>query len=241
MSRRVIVNAGLVAALLLGAAFAAIIGTAEAQDATPTSDDTFPVTITFLNAMTALDDVDIFINGDDKDQRVVEGLPYGEFSEAFEGTAPATNVIVKQNVNLGFDQWLFNTIIPTEAGKNYLVVISDFIIIPTLVDTSVTSDSGARFRFIHAAAQAPPVDVVFDGQVAVEELRYGQASDIGFAEAGTYDVTINQAGTDTVVIESTGVEAEAGKVYTAVVIGEPGSSEEPITAVVHVEELQSDA
>lgn len=76
----------------------------------------FPINITFLNAMTAQQEIDVFVNGSDKDQRVVEGLKYGEFSDVFEGSSPVTNIIIKRNVNLGFDQWLFNTVVPTEAG-----------------------------------------------------------------------------------------------------------------------------
>src|SRR5215204_4181841 len=68
-----------------------------AQDATPEGDDA-PVELVFVNALTALEKVDVYINGDESDQRVVEGLEYGTTSEAIEGTAPGTVVVVRQNV-----------------------------------------------------------------------------------------------------------------------------------------------
>src|SRR3954470_10991913 len=61
-----------------------------AQDSTPAEGQTFPVHIQFLNAMTALDAVDVYINGDESNQRVAEGLEYGAVSDAYEGTAPVT-------------------------------------------------------------------------------------------------------------------------------------------------------
>src|SRR5687768_15741090 len=82
-----------------------------AQDSTPADQETFPVNIRFLNAMTSLDAVDVYINGDESEQRVVEGLEYGTVSETFEGTAPVTGVLIKQNVNAGYDRYIFNTIV----------------------------------------------------------------------------------------------------------------------------------
>ncbi|MEZ4504607.1 MAG: hypothetical protein R2848_01815 [Thermomicrobiales bacterium] len=109
------------------------------------------MTITFVNAMTSLDAVDVYINGDDKDQRVVEGLAYGDTSAEFTGTAPATAILVKQNVSWGIDRWLYNTLVPTEAGKSYVIVISDFVIIPVVLDTSHTVGATA-----HDWRECPP-------------------------------------------------------------------------------------
>src|SRR5215204_2632209 len=117
----------LVLALMAMSALAIGMGSVVAQDSTPPSDETFPVNIRFLNAMTALDKVDVYINGDESDQRVVEGLEYGTVSDAYTGTAPVTGVVVKQNVT-GFDRYIFSTVVPTEAGKEYLVVITDLFL-----------------------------------------------------------------------------------------------------------------
>ena len=80
------------AALLMSffalSALALGMGTAQAQDSTPASDQSFPVNIRFMNAMTSLDKVDVYINGDESDQRVVEGLEYGTVSEAANDCDP---------------------------------------------------------------------------------------------------------------------------------------------------------
>jgi hypothetical protein len=212
-----------------------------AQDSTPADQETFPVNIRFLNAMTSLDAVDVYINGDESEQRVVEGLEYGTVSETFEGTAPVTGVLIKQNVNAGYDRYIFNTIVPTEAGKEYLVVISDLLIIPTEFDTSPLGADMVRARAIHAAPQAPAVDMyasdsgggaaLADLVPAVTDLQYGEAGDGGTLPAGSYDVRLTQTGTDTVAAEVTGLAMDAGQVYAVVLIGTPGDTDKPLTLV----------
>jgi hypothetical protein len=229
---------GLIAfALALGLA-----GPVVAQEGTPDTSQTggsFPVQITFVNAVTSLESIDVYINGDDSEQRVVEGLEYGTVSETFEGTAPGTIIVIKQNVNWGFDRYLFDTLVPTEAGKSYVVTISDFLIIPTEVDLSATEPGAARTRGVHAAAQAPSVDVYVTpageefsvGNVVplISDLAYGRVTDGGPTPAGSYDLRLTATGTDTVALESPGLTVEAGQVYTFIVIGKPGSTEQPLT------------
>lgn len=227
----------LVAVLALSLGFVASMPMARAQDATPGSE--FPVNIRFLNAMTSLDKIDVYINGDESEQRVVEGLEYGTVSDAYQGTAPVTAVIVKQNVNSGFDRYLYQVVVPTEAGKDYLVVVSDLLIIPTELDLSPTGDDQARVRAINAAAQAPALDfyltrasdstVVGDLAPVVTDIRFGQATDAGEVHSGTYDITAKATGTDTVAVESSGTAIDAGQSYTFVVIGSPGSTDTPLT------------
>ena len=221
----------LVVALLAGTALRIAVGSTSAQD-----QPWFPVQIRFLNAMTAQKEIDVFVNGSDTDQRVVEGLEYGTISETFTGTSPATNVVVKNNVNLGFDQWLFNTVVPTEAGRTYLVVVSDFVVIPVMVDNGTIAAEGATARLVHASSQAPSIDVLVNDEVAVTDLKYGRASDAGILPAGTYNFKLNAAGTDSTALEVDGVELADGNSYTFVAIGEPGSTEEPLTVVVDVVE-----
>jgi hypothetical protein len=233
-----------IAALLLSfwamSAMTLGIGAAQAQDSTPASDESFPVNIRFLNAMTSLDKVDVYINGDESDQRVIEGLEYGTASEAFTGTAPVTGVVVKQNVT-GFDRYIYSTVVPTEAGKEYLVVITDLVLIPTEFDQSRTGAGMARARVINAAPQSPALDIFASeagAGVALGDLipvitgiGYGGVTDGGELDAGSYDVVATEAGTTNVAIESPGMALEAGQVYTMVVIGTPGSTEQPLTIV----------
>lgn len=240
----------LVSTLVVAMALIAMSGVAVgAQDATPESSSSFPVEITFVNGLTALSAVDVYINGDEEGQRVIEGLKYGETSQAFEGTAPGTVVVVKQNVNFGVDRYLYSTLVPTAAGQSYVVVISDFILIPVQIDLSAVSGSGARTVAAQAASEAPAVDIYAAPTGAefaignlipfVTDLRYGTTTAGTAVEAGTYDVTLTQTGTDTVVLQQAGVTVDAGQSYVFVLIGKPGSSDQPLTLVTVAQPLAS--
>lgn len=208
-----------------------------AQDATPGNE--FPVNIRFLNAMTAVDTIDVYINGDQEEQRVATGLEYGAVSDAYQGTAPVTAVIIKQSINNGFDQYLYQVVVPTAAGKDYLVVVSDLLIIPTEMDLSATGADQARVRAINAAAQSPALDfyvtrasdeaVAGDLNPVVTDIRFGEATNVGEVPAGSYDLTAKATGTDTVAVQSNGMAIDAGQSYTYVVMGSPGSSDHPLT------------
>lgn len=221
---------------LLAVSAMGIASSVSAQDATPTADQAgFPVNIKFLNAMTAMDTVDVYINGYDKDERVVEGLAYGTFSDTYEGTSPATQITVKNNVNLGFDQYLFDTVIASEAGQSYIVVISDFLVIPIQVNTNAIPVGGdivdpARARLVHASSQSPAVDVLLNDEIVLRNIRYGQAGEGGVLAAASYTVSLNQTGTSNAVI-SQDITLENGTAAVYVVIGTPGSTDTPLTIV----------
>ena len=195
----------------------------------------------FVNAMTSLESVDVYVNGDEEEQRVVEGLEYGTVSEEFQGTAPGTVVVVKQNVNLGFDQYLFNTLIPTAAGNTYVIVISDFLISPVQLDTSATAGDGARTVGVHAASQAPAVDLyvtpageafsIGDVVPLIAGLQYGYTTAGGPAATGSYDVRLTQSDSDALVLEQAGIAIDANLSYAFVLIGKPGSTEQPLTLI----------
>jgi hypothetical protein len=225
------------AVVALSVGFLASMPVVRAQDSTPANE--FPVNIRFLNAMTSVDKIDVYINGDESDQRVAEALEYGVVSDAYEGTAPVTAVVIKQNVDNGFDQYLYQIVVPTQAGQDYLVVVSDLLIIPTEMDLTATGADQARVRAINAAAQSPALDFYLtrasEGTVAgdlspvVTDIRFGEATDTGETPAGSYDITANATGTDEVAVTSAGVAIDAGQSYTFVVIGTPGSTETPLT------------
>ncbi|HET9661432.1 MAG TPA: DUF4397 domain-containing protein [Thermomicrobiales bacterium] len=238
---------GLTLALMLASIGSAAVA---AQDSgTPAAQGSFPVSITFVNGMTSLSAVDVYLNGTDKDQRVVEGLKYGDVSESFEGTAPGTVVTVKQNVNFGIDRYLYQTLVPTAAGQSYVVVISDFVLIPVQVDLSQAAADAARTVAVHAASEAPAVDIYATpsgqqfsiGNVVpvVTNVKYGTSTAGGTVVAGAYDINLTQTGTDTEVLQQDGVTIDAGQSYVFVLIGQPGSTEQPLTLVTVSQPLVS--
>ena len=233
---RSLVGAFLALFMLLGSGTTAM----HAQDSTPESDDA-PVELVFVNALTALEKVDVYINGDESDQRVIEGLDYGVTSDTIEGTAPGTVVVIRQNVPWRVDRDIFNTMIPTEPGKTYVVVISDFFVIPVQLDRDKPRIGDARSIGVHAAAEAPPVDVYASESsrrvpignlvALIEDLQYGYSTAGGPVRTGTFDLRLTEAGTDTVVLEQDGITIEPDTSTVFVIIGKPGSQEQPLTVL----------
>jgi Domain of unknown function (DUF4397) len=106
---------------------------------------------------------------------------------------------------------------------------------------SPLSGNQARARAIHAAAQAPSVDIyaseagattaLTDLVPIVRDLQYGQAGEGGEINAGSFDVKLTATGTDTVAAEVDGLTVDAGQVYSFVIIGTPGDTDKPLTIV----------
>jgi hypothetical protein len=72
---------------------------------------------------------------------------------------------------------------------------------------------------------------VGDLEPVVTDVRYGQATDAGELLAASIDITAKATGTDTVAVESSGIDLQASNFYTFVVIGSPGSTDQPLTIV----------
>jgi len=228
------------AALVVAGLLPALAHSAAAQDSTATAaaGQSFPVTARFINAMTSVDKIDIDLNSDDN--RVVQDLEYGKVSDPVEMTAPLSNVIVKEPRNNQYDLWLFDTVVSTQAGSSYIITVSDLFVIPVQVDTSPLGPVLARGRVVHAAAQAPAVDVLLNDKPSrITNLKYGMASDTGEVPAGTYDVKLNQTGTTTTALDVPNTALDAGQSYVMVLIGKPGSTDQPLTTVTVATPVQA--
>lgn len=82
-------------------------------------------------------------------------------------------------------------------------------------------DEEAGLRVAHASPNAPEVDVLLDGDAAVEGLAFRSVTDYLELSPGEYDIAVNVAETDETVFEAEDVELEAED-YTAVARGEVG-------------------
>jgi Domain of unknown function (DUF4397) len=73
----------------------------------------------------------------------------------------------------------------------------------------------AKVRFIHASPDAPAVDITAKGSTAkiFDNVAFKGASIVETA-AGTLDLDVKVAGSQTVALSLTGVKLDAGKIYT---------------------------
>ncbi len=99
----------------------------------------------------------------------------------------------------------------------------------------------SRIRIVHASPDAPKVDILVLGQVAVEALPYGEYTDyIPLpVPSGTYPVQVNVSGTSTVVA-SLNVTIQDNMSYTAVALGFAGPGKEPGFRVVVLPDTRGD-
>ena len=78
--------------------------------------------------------------------------------------------------------------------------------------------SQAMVRAAHFIPDAPAVDVLVNGDVVLEDVPFKAVSDYLMVDAGTYTISVNQAGTATELL-TIDAKVAAGKAYTVAAIG----------------------
>jgi subtilisin family serine protease len=111
-----------------------------------------------------------------------------------------------------------------QAGTDYTVaavnVLADIEPLVLVDDNGEPKAGESRVRFVHASPDAPAVDVaVTGGPVLFGNVAFKEVGDYLSVPAGTYDLEVRLAGTDSVVLSLPGVALEAGTVYTAFAVG----------------------
>jgi hypothetical protein len=124
-------------------------------------------------------------------------------------------------------------------AKDYTVVAVGLLenIEPlVLVDNNAAPAAGkAHVRFVHASPDAPAVDIaVKDGPVLFSNVAFKEVGDYLPVDAGTYDLEVRLAGTDTVALDVPGLSLADGTVYTVFAMGLAGG-EPALTAVPSVD------
>jgi LPXTG-motif cell wall-anchored protein len=102
-----------------------------------------------------------------------------------------------------------------------------------LVDNNAAPAAGkAHVRFVHASPDAPAVDIAVagGGPVLFSNIAFKGVGDYLPVDAGTYDLEVRLAGTETVALSVPGVALNDGTVYTIFAMGLAGG-EPALTAV----------
>jgi hypothetical protein len=112
-------------------------------------------------------------------------------------------------------------------GKDYTVVALGKLenIEPlVLVDNNSAPEAGkAHVRFVHASPDAPAVDIaVKDGPTLFSNIAFKGVGDYLPVDAGTYDLQVKLAGTETVALDVSGLALADGTVYTVFAMGLAG-------------------
>lgn len=125
-----------------------------------------------------------------------------------------------------------------EAENSYTVAARGLLGEDTFGAT-VTMDErmtgGSLLRFVHTSADAPAVDITLtDGTVLFGNVAFGEADNFIDVAAGSYDVQVRVAGTETVAISFADLPVNMGDVLTVWAVGllNPGGDGQELKAAV---------
>lgn len=212
MKKVLLIGAAAVATLTLGAVTWG--GSASAQSANDAR-------VRVVHASPDAPGVDVYAN----DNKVLTNVEFPAASDYL--TVPAGTYNFKVYAT-GADPVMDEPVIDADAtlaaGKDYTVAAVGLVadIQPAVFeDNNAAPSSGkAHVRVIHASPDAPAVDIaVADGPVLVESLEFPDAAGPLPVDAGTYDLEVRAAGTETVALPLDGVSLTAGKIYTVIAVG----------------------
>ena len=165
--------------------------------------------------------VDIYVD----DEPVLEDVAYRDVSEYLELDAGEYDV---QVTPAGEEEAVFDDTLEIEADDYTLAALGEIADENQPFDVAVfeddLSDPGeeARVRVVHAAPDAPAVDIVDDesGNALFEDLGFGEAQ-AGEVPAGDYTLGVQPADGDDEddPVATFDVTVEAGAVYTGFAVG----------------------
>jgi hypothetical protein len=166
--------------------------------------------------------VDVYVNGEPV--AALTNVPYGTVSGYLPLPAGTQQVTVYATGDTSAP--VIDTPVELAAGGTYTVaavgLVSDASLTAQVYedDASAPAAGNAKVRIVHASPDAGPVDVATaDGTYLASGLGYPSASPYAQVPAGTYDVNVLAAGTDTVAISAPGTSVADGGVYTAFATG----------------------
>jgi hypothetical protein len=163
--------------------------------------------------------VDVYLDG----SKVLTNVPFFTASDYLEVPAGSHDIKVTPTGDA-------NTAVidakgvMVEAGKAYTVAatgkVAELKATITSDDLSAPAAGKAHVRVYHFSPDAPAVDVkVKGGPALISNLAFPNASAYTPVDAGSYDLVVTPAGSDTVALDLAGTRVEAGKIYDVFAVG----------------------
>jgi len=171
--------------------------------------------------------VDVYIDG----RKAVTALAFGKASDYQAVTAgPHDFQIFATGADATKDKPVINgrgTSVPADARLSIIVLDRLANIKGLLADdrTATAATGKAKVKFIHAAPDAPSVDIaVKGGPVLFANTEFGKAYPYQDVDAKTYDLEVRMAGKTDVVLSLPGVALNAGTTYSIYAVGLVGGT-----------------
>ena len=204
---------------VLGAlAVLAVAAGASGGDASAQSGD---ARLRVLHASPDAPAVDVYLDGSE----AVSDLAFGSITDYVPVPSGAHAVQVFPSSANGSGTPVID--VPTltlDAGKDYTVAavgkLADIEPLVLVDNNGAPAAGNAHIRVVHVSPDAPNVDIFAAGAgVVVPDLAFKEASAYLPLPAGSYDLEVRGAGSQTAVLSLPDTQLEAGRVYTAFAVG----------------------
>ncbi len=222
------ISSWLVAIAILAASAAALTSLSVPRAIAQDENSGFDTRVRFLHANINEGDFEIALNGDG----VLDEFSYGSLSDWIPIDPGTVQVTITED-RAGINTVFFDTVYPVPAGNDYLVVITDALVLSTAVDRSPIRDGAARVHVAHAAVDLPAVNVIATGTdtTLASQLSFAQTSDYVEVPAGSVDIDVRLAETGESAFTQTGIPLTGGMVYSLVIVGAPGDDDHELMIV----------
>jgi hypothetical protein len=162
--------------------------------------------------------VDILVNGQPaitnlafKEASPYASLPGGTYGVAVTPAGQPGTVVLSADL-------------PVTSGQDATVVavgrVANIGVIALADDNSAPAAGNAKVRFVHASPDAPAVDIaVTGGPVLFSNVAFKESASYAQVPAGTYNLEVRVAGTDTVALQLPGVTLTDGQIVTVFAAG----------------------
>jgi hypothetical protein len=164
--------------------------------------------------------VDVYVDGEE----AISNLAFGSITDYVTLPAGTHSVEVFPASADGMGDAVIAADLQIAAGTDYTVaatnVLADIAPAVFVDDNTQRATGNARIRVIHLSPDAPAVDIAAAGAgTLLSGLAFPDASDYLEVPAGTYDLSVLPAGTDTVALPLPGTTVNAGSVITVFALG----------------------
>jgi len=189
-----------------------------------------------IHAVAELDapTVDVYVNGEvaipDFKYGAVVGyvsLPALQITIDVKLAGQQTEVLVPVTTTLDADAF-YSVVAHGDSLPISLLLLAD--------DNTAPAAGNVNVRFIHASAGSPAVDVIVDGDVAFANVEYGDETDYVTIPTSTYEISVNLAGTETVVVNAKDLTFKTTEVASVYAIGIAGNTDATMLKALPLED-----
>lgn len=168
--------------------------------------------------------VDVYVDGN----QVLTNVPFFTASDYLDVPAGEHRFQVTPTGQPA-DAAVIDATATVEAGNAYTVAAVGEVanIRPAILNDNLAAPAAgkAHVRVVHASPDTPAVDVkVQGGPTLISNLAFPNASDYLPVDAGTYNLIVTPAGSDTVALDLSGTALQAGNIYDVFAVGLSGDN-----------------